>query len=130
MTEPATLLAIARDLCKGKTEGHLRTAVGRAYYASFHALTQWHANLPMPGNPGAAKGEHELLIQRLLHPDKKCAPEQRKLSMWFAQQLMSMRALRVIADYKLDERVTFDQATHMCGIASSVLEKASRPAAG
>lgn len=125
MSEPEDLLALARELSKGKTDTHWRTSVGRAYYASFHALKTWHASLPMPGNSGTAKGEHEQLIQRLLHPAKQCTPEQRKLSLWFAGQLDSLRALRVTADYVLDQPITFDQATHMCAIAGIVLERAS-----
>jgi hypothetical protein len=86
-------------------------------------LTAWHAKLPASGDPGRANGEHEKLIQRLCHPAQVCSPDQRKLSLWFSGQLDSMRALRIVADYKLADSVTFDQAMHACAISGQMLGK-------
>ena len=117
------MLALARELAKGKGESHWRGAIGRAYYASFHALTAWHATMPMPGAPGVAKGEHEQLIQRLCHPAKECSSEQRRRSLWFSGQLASLRAMRIVADYRLADTVTLEEAVSACALAAMLLDK-------
>jgi hypothetical protein len=43
--------------------------------------------------------------------------------LWFAGQLDSLRALRVVADYRLDQPVTFDNAMFACAIAGQMLGK-------
>jgi len=118
------LLAIARDHAKGnKTESNWRTAANRAYYSSFHALLVWEKTLPETGDAGQAKGEHEQLIQRLCHPAKRCSTDQRQLSLWLAGRLDSLRAVRIVADYRPDDGFTLEQAVLACGTAASILER-------
>ncbi len=120
---PKDLLALAREQAKGRTEAHRRSAVSRAYYASFHAASNWHARLPFQGDPGIARGEHERLIQQLMHPDRSCDAVQRKLSKWLAIQMGALRPLRIDADYRLEGETRFERAVHACAISSEVLDQ-------
>jgi uncharacterized protein (UPF0332 family) len=124
VTTPRELLAAAVALSgPGKLEAEWRASVSRAYYACFHALTAWHAALPMPGSVGSARGEHEQLIQRLCKPDKACSIEQATTSRWCAGQLDALRALRVDADYKLEKKFTAEQAQFACANAAALLNR-------
>ena len=120
---PADILAIASSLAQGVTEGEWRSAISRAYYAAFHGATGWHDALPEPGNPDKARGEHEALIQRLVHPGKSCSSTQIRTSRWLAGQLSTLRAMRVEADYQLDRSVTQERARQACASSGEVLAK-------
>jgi uncharacterized protein (UPF0332 family) len=124
VTTPRELLAAAIALSgHGHLEADWRASISRAYYAAFHALTLWHATLPMPGSVGSARNEHEQLVQRLCHPDKACSKAQADLSRWCSGVLYSLRALRVIADYKLETPVTLGQARFACESAKDLLDR-------
>jgi hypothetical protein len=99
------LLALARELSTGNGEAHWRASVSRSFYALFHHAKDWHADLPVPGSVGAARGTHEQLIQQLRSPARECTGMQQKHSRWLAGQLDVLRAQRVEADYELAGKV-------------------------
>ena len=118
---PADLLTVARELSKCSSEAHWRGAVSRAYYASYHACLRWHDTLPMPGDPGSARGEHERLIQRLVNPAKQCAASEVRTSRWLSGQLSNLRAMRVQSDYELANTVALEDAVLACGLSAATL---------
>ena len=116
---PNELLSLADAVLRdATTEAEWRNAVGRAYYAVFHAAIAFHDSLPSPGRtPPKQTGVHEGLAFRLswptMHPDHPKYPTSRALG----RSLRWLSKKRVEADYYL--KLSFSEAD-----ALEVLERA------
>lgn len=67
------LLDAAQVLALQPSEIWRRSAISRAYYASYHRCRSWEQSLPEPGfNLGGHGGRHQELINRLQHPAPRC----------------------------------------------------------
>lgn len=105
-------------------EAVFRALVGRAYYACYHCCREWERTLPEPGKTrSSTKGVHQQLIERLQRPDKRCSKDQVKRSEWLARQLGTLRALRLRADYRLDERISDEEANAQVSLADAVFKR-------
>lgn len=96
MFEPLSFLDVSATLASlpNREEAHLRTAIGRAYYA-LHLNTR--ATLAEAGlyTPRADAGDHGGVIQALR--------DHRRIGA--AVALSKLRSLREVADYRLDIQV-------------------------
>lgn len=64
---PLDILSHAKQLPL-EQEVDLRTAINRAYYASFHAARIFHEGLSAPGVMSPTGGIHECLCHQLVNP--------------------------------------------------------------
>lgn len=103
---PGELLGCAQAIAAdASTEASFRSAISRAYYASFHAATDFHNALPKPGSNAGASGAHEILIKQLYYPGVDAADPNYAKSKTFGKLLNQLKIFRVVADYKLDQLV-------------------------
>jgi hypothetical protein len=106
MEQPEEFLAVAEALIghdSTTSQGSVRTAVDRAYYAAFHACIRFEKCLPLIGRLGnQSGGSHEDLIQRLERPDPKLHGDLQLVSRALGASLRQLKAERVRATYKLD----------------------------
>lgn len=128
MPSPAELLALAKRLLDGAANDvEYRNVVGRAYYAAFHAAKAFHASLPSPGRLiSKAGGEHENLIQMLERPGEGVSYGAQIASKEIAAQMRMAKALREIADYKMDKPVTVQDAEDAIGLAEEILRTTAK----
>lgn len=83
-----------------------RAVVSRAYYAAYHDCVQWHSALPAPGSLSPSfkgGGMHHELFDRLSNPGAGMDGPKKMHSRKRAYALRELHALRVNADYKLQE---------------------------
>lgn len=122
------LLEAAQVLAQQPSEIWLRSAISRAYYASYHRCRAWERSLPEPGfNVGGNGGRHQELINRLQHPAPRCGEELRSRSRSSGFQLAAQRARRVQADYDLDDVVSVDAVDKQLEEARQVLARCDLP---
>lgn len=111
--QSSELLAYGATLCHATSEVANRTAIGRAYYAAYHAAGAWHEALLSPGICARKNvGIHEVLVQCLTNPtvsDRSVAMNSRALG----YMLRAQKAVRHTADYDIG-----------CSIDASVAETA------
>lgn len=121
MEQPEEFLAVAEALIGNAataSQGSIRTAVDRAYYAAYHACLRFEKCLPLIGRLGVqAGGTHENLIQRLERPDPKLHGELQQISRALAASLRQLKADRVRATYRLDS--PFPHADAVVAIADA-----------
>lgn len=100
----------------GGHEGHLRTALGRAYYAAYHVAKQTvdENNL----SPGRSGGSHDQVISALLgHPDKRFKT--------IGNRLSQMKYLRHLADYQMHATVRRKDTKFVMKQAGTILDECS-----
>lgn len=106
-TKPEDLKSLAEALSMQDGEPWQRSAISRAYYASFHRCLAWESGLPKIEPTIRQKGgEHQQLLNRLKKPSSVCSDKERRQSIKLHSLLRSQRERRVKADYKIDEDVT------------------------
>ena len=96
MFEPLDFLQVALDLAErsNRTEAHIRTAIGRSYYA-VHLKALWGLERRGLFEPNADASDHGRVISTLrLHRRNEAADELRRL-----------RRLRDIADYRINVEI-------------------------
>lgn len=81
-----------------------RAAIGRAYYACFHRVKNYHEALDSPGDCGDLKGTHIKLISSLENPTVT-DPESAKVSRYLGRMTKSIYRRRTEADYHIDKEV-------------------------
>ncbi len=113
MTNAGELLEVAEDLLGGETEAHWRSAVSRAYYATFHQaralFRQCRFAVPQ------SEKSHAYLWQRLSncgHPDLAHT----------GAELNDLRSQRNWADYDLDRALEQTNAADYVQSARNALE--------
>jgi len=110
---PRDVLAVAEELCDGATEAFWRAAIGRGYFAAFHAARQLlqQAGFTVP----EADRAHGYLWLRLCncgHPEVVAV----------GVSLKALRGLRNRADYDLDQPVSHRAAIVHVDEAARLLE--------
>ncbi len=91
-------LAVAREVVRGPTEAHWRTAAGRAYYAAMLALRDGFARWGLSAPPQASV--HQLTQRRVF--TSRDGDMKR-----IGRLLQRLRDARVIGDYELAGRPEF-----------------------
>lgn len=100
--KPSQLHALAKTQSTRSGEAWRRSAISRAYYASYHACQAWEDRLPRLGKAEPLTfGSHQQLIERLLSPDPRCTGSQMACSRKLGELLLKQKVLRVKADYRL-----------------------------
>ncbi|HEY1398518.1 hypothetical protein [Roseateles sp.] len=106
-TTPEDLKSVAEALSIQEIEAWQRSAISRAYYASFHRCLEWESGLPKKASVNRQKGgEHQQLLNRLRKPNASCSEKEKQLSIKLHSLLRSQRERRVKADYRIDEDVS------------------------
>lgn len=106
-TKPEDLKVLAEAQSIQDGEPWQRSAISRAYYASFHRCLAWASGLANQAPPSRRKGaEHQQLLNRLMKPGSTCSEKEKQQSVKLHRLLRLQRDRRVKADYKLDEDVT------------------------
>lgn len=105
---PTNLLQLSKDLlAQAKSEVDFRNAIGRAYYAAFHAAVAFHDSLPTPGElPPKRMGMHMELAYQLSRPTLSQSDPRFKISRTLGNDLNWLHNERIQADYKLNALVT------------------------
>ncbi|MDH0866791.1 hypothetical protein [Mitsuaria sp. GD03876] len=104
---PEDLQALAEQQSKVIGESWQRSAVSRAYYASYHRCLLWESNLTTAVPPRRRKGsEHQQLLNRLKDPNPACTEVEKRQSTELHRLLSLQRARRVKADYELGQDVS------------------------
>ena len=95
-----------------------RSSMSRAYYATFHALAPLADQLPAAANY-TVKGSHDEKISKLT----SCLPNhpQARLLKAIGYEIQKSKSRRVIADYKIDNVVTQNDAQEQLDKAKYLL---------
>lgn len=117
------LFALGDEVRTGETEAHLRSAVGRYYYAAYHACQSWHARLPAPGSDGGVGGVHQRFISQLRWPSSQCSTEDLRKSKLIAAKLDICRTRRKVCDYDLNASIELGEIQNTREIARDLLDK-------
>lgn len=128
---PADLRDFAHSTATPTTnEVGLRAACSRAYYAGFHALVPFATQLPKTKNDrGGSKITHQELSSRLEEWKVEAICEvlasNLALKAKVCQTLDAARAIRLRADYKLEESVSVGDAKMQAERAGRMLRAVS-----
>lgn len=117
------LFAIGDEVRSGATEVHLRSAVGRYYYAAYHACQAWHSQLPAAGSEGSTGGVHQRFISQLRWPSSLCSSEETKKSKLIAAKLDICRTRRKVCDYELQQNIEPGEVQNTRDIARDLLDQ-------
>lgn len=122
---PEDLLSWA-NIANASTEPDRRAIISRAYYAAYHRCSEWHSTRLRYQSTFQAQnaGEHEVLIQKLLHPSLGNSNGQSRLSRDLGQRLQTLKPLRVLADYRLRQSVPIGLENQACDEAAEILRLA------
>lgn len=121
---PNELLSLAEVVLRNATtEAEWRNAVGRAYYAVFHAATTFHGSLPSPGKtPPKQTGVHEELAFRLSWPTMHTDHPKYDTSRTLGRNLRWLSKKRVEADYYLEQSFSEADALEVVDRAREAIE--------
>lgn len=114
---------MARRLSAGSTEADARSAISRAYYASYHQANGWASKLPFPGSfGGRAGGSHQQLANGLQQPDQRLPPALSKASRKLGMILTAGKTRRHKADYDLGKSISPMEVDMTIKEAESILQ--------
>ena len=83
-----------------------RSAISRAYYASFHRCLNWEEEVTrQPKASRPKRSPHRQLIERLARPNRVCSSKQKRQCEALVRLMKRQRERRVAADYSLDADV-------------------------
>ncbi|OWQ47146.1 hypothetical protein CDL60_12260 [Roseateles noduli] len=100
------LMSLAEDHSLVDAEPSRRSAISRAYHASFHRCLDWECEVLKREKVKTRRGSvHQQLLKRLEKPASPCSPEQAQQARELHQLLSRQRDRRVAADYRLDDDV-------------------------
>ena len=106
-TKAEDLLELAGEQARRVGEPWRRSAISRAYYASFHRCLAWERGLARRGQVVKPQGGvHQGLIDRLGAPNDACTSKQKRQSVDLHRLLSRQKDQRVIADYRLRRSVS------------------------
>lgn len=109
------------------TEVRRRSAVSRAYCASYHRCQRWEALLPYKSTCRSRGGTHAQLIDRLSEPNPFCGKALMDRSEALGELLAKLRHLRVIADYRLEHEIDRKVMESQIDRLKQVFEKCADP---
>ena len=99
-----------------------RNAVGRAYYAAFHAANVFHSWLPQPGRlPAQTTGLHDQLFHRLINPTIPAADSRHRVSRIVGYKTRDFHRIRVQADYDLNQEMKIEDAINAISRAEEIV---------
>jgi uncharacterized protein (UPF0332 family) len=126
---PSNLLQLSKViLATAKSEVEFRNAVGRAYYAAYHAANAFHDSLSSPGEPPSTRmGMHLELAYRLSRPTIASTDPRFKKSRDLGQDLNWLHGKRLNADYDLHRSVTLSDAEAVVERAEAAIELIGAP---
>lgn len=120
---PRELLDSARRIYEAQTsESDCRAAISRAYYAAYHAARVFHASLPTPGRLQYANGLHEQLCEKLTLPTIPSTDSRNLLSRKIGTILTDALRGRVLADYRIEEPVSPEDAKRILEKCNQILK--------
>lgn len=118
---PSDLLQIGRVLIRQDGEINHRTAANRAYYAAFHYCKTMADSLPRV--PVQGRGSHERLINRLKDHQIIEASRAKDVKIRTLGNFLDRgKALRVLADYRIDEEFNSLKAEELILMASKIAD--------
>jgi uncharacterized protein (UPF0332 family) len=126
---PSNLLQLSKDiLTTAKSEVEFRNAIGRAYYAAYHAAAAFHASLPSSGElPLKRMGMHLELAYQLSRPTIDPADPRFRKSRTLGQDLNWLHGKRLNSDYDLNRSVTLSDATSVVERAEAAIDLIDTP---
>lgn len=118
----------AEDLARNaQTEARRRSAISRAYYASYHRCVRWEKQLPHKSTCRKQGGVHAQLIDRLKAPNPSCGRALMDRSTALGHLLHEQRDLRVAADYELDSKIDGTTMDRQIEFVQQVFAKCADP---
>lgn len=121
-TDCYAVLEIAKELSRGESEAHHRSAVSRAYYASLHCVDM---TLPPTFAVGEVarrgKGSHDAFIDALTAWGKSTTPG-RQSARYAAIKMPRLKSARKKADYYLSDSMSAEEAEQAIKWAEEVFE--------
>ena len=126
---PSNLLQLSRViLATAKSEVEFRNAVGRAYYAAYHAAKAFHDSLPSPGElPSTRTGIHLELAYQLSLPTIAPTDPLFNKSRDLGRDLNWLHDKRIKSDYDLRRTVTLSDAAAVVERAEAAIELLGAP---
>jgi len=106
----------------GNSEATSRAVASRAYYAIFHAMSEFHQSLPIRGDGHGASGCHHQLISRLAFPSPDATDADRVTSIALSKTLRYAYDMKIAADYCLDERFPIWEVPAMLSTCLNAVE--------
>lgn len=121
---PKDLLMLATRQAEHSGEAWRRSAVSRAYYASFHQCLQWHGGKALDGEQvGYSRGGvHRHLLDQLSERGRGGSRKQKRQCKRLSHLMREQRQRRVAADYAIDKEINADQVNAQLDDARSVFE--------
>lgn len=121
---PSNLLLLSKAiLATANSEVEFRNAIGRAYYATYHAAKTFHDSLSSPGEvPSTRTGIHLELAYRLSRPTIPSTDPLFKKSRTLGQDLNWLHEKRLKSDYRLNDTVTLADAEDVAERAQAAME--------
>ena len=126
---PSNLLQLSKDiLATAKLEVEFRNAIGRAYYATYHAANSFHNSLPSPGEPPLNRmGMHLELAYRLSRPTIVSTEPLFQKSRDLGRDLNWLHDKRLKSDYDLNRSVTLSDAKAVVERAEAAIDLIGAP---
>ncbi len=110
-----------------RTEARRRSAISRAYYASYHRCMRWESLLPHKSDHRTRGGVHAQLIHRLQSPHPTCGKALMDRSEALGDLLKEQRDRRVEADYVLAANMDDAAMVRQFECVQEVFEKCADP---
>lgn len=117
--EPTQFFTTAELLKDKPGESHLRTSVGRSYYAAFLYFREYLKSLGLEKKKNLTQDVHRFVIQCLQYSN---VPEGSKASKY----LHDLRQLRTDADYRLDKKFSQNDADDAFAKAKATIDNYTR----
>ena len=117
--EPTDFFKTAELLKTYVEEAHLRTSIGRSYYAAFLYFREYLKSLGLEKKKNPTQGVHIFVIQCLGFSN---VPEGSKASKF----LHDLRQLRTDADYRLDKKFSQNDADDAFARAKATIDDYTR----
>lgn len=118
---PEQLLQQAKSIAL-TGEPEIRNAIGRGYYAAYHAAKAFHESLPTSGFAASNVGAHEELIQCLVNPSLSTTDPLCNKSRRIGYILKAIKPHRVKSDYYLDQTVESTLAAEVINDAERLMK--------
>lgn len=121
--KPRDLLDSARRIFEAQaSESDCRAVISRSYYAAYHAARSFHNSLPSPGRLQYAHGLHEQLCECLTLPTIPTTDNRHFQSRRIGIILTDALRDRILADYRIEETVTPNDAQRTLEKSDQILK--------
>lgn len=100
-----------------------RAAINRAYYGAFHAASQYHGSMAVPGmTPPQTSGVHATLYYRLEHPAVPNSDPAYWVSKQIGYKARELKRYREISDYQLLDTVAPKDVEYVLAASASTID--------